>query len=75
MVVLSFQSLEDRLVKEAFASATSKKSLQGLPYDLPGMESKFALLFNGSEKASEQELNVNPRAKSVRIRAIERVAA
>jgi len=75
MVVLSFQSLEDRLVKEAFATATAKKSPQGLPFDLPGTESKFALLFNGSEKASEQEITVNPRAKSVRIRAIARVAA
>ena len=75
MVVLSFQSLEDKLVKRAFAEASAKRSLRGLPIDLPGMESKFALVFNGSEKASDSEILINPRATSVRIRAIERVAA
>jgi 16S rRNA (cytosine1402-N4)-methyltransferase len=36
---------------------------------------KFALLFNGSEKATEIEISENSRAQSVRLRAIERVAA
>lgn len=75
MVVLSFQSLEDKIVKRAFVEATAKRSPRGLPVDLPGMESKFALVFNGSEKANDSEILLNPRATSVRIRAIERVAA
>jgi 16S rRNA (cytosine1402-N4)-methyltransferase len=75
MVVLSFHSLEDRIVKEHFARVTARKDLPGLPVELPGQEQKFALIFNGSEKASEEEMLVNPRAKSVRIRAITRVAA
>lgn len=75
MVVLSFQSLEDKIVKRAFVEATAKRTPLGLPVDLPGMDSKFALVFNGSEKASESEILINPRATSVRIRAIERVAA
>jgi len=73
--VLSFQSLEDKIVKRAFVEATAKRTPLGLPVDLPGMDSKFALVFNGSEKASESEILLNPRATSVRIRAIERVAA
>jgi 16S rRNA (cytosine1402-N4)-methyltransferase len=75
LVVLSFQSLEDRIVKEHFARVTARKDLPGLPVALPGEDQKFALIFNGSQKASEEEILVNPRAKSVRIRAITRVAA
>ena len=75
LVVLSFQSLEDRIVKRHFAQVTARRDLPGLPVALPSDDSKFALIFNGSEKASEEEILVNPRAKSVRIRAIARVAA
>lgn len=75
MVVLSFQSLEDRIVKQHFARVTKRHDLPGLPVELPGEMSKFALVFNGSEKASAEEILVNPRATSVRIRAITKVAA
>jgi 16S rRNA (cytosine1402-N4)-methyltransferase len=75
LVVLSFQSLEDRIVKTHFARATARRDLPGLPVALPEEDSKYALIFNGSEKASEEEILINPRAKSVRIRAISRVAA
>lgn len=75
MVVLSFQSLEDRIVKRHFAEATYRRDLPGLPVALPDQDQKFALIFNGSEKARAEEILVNPRAKSVRIRAITRVAA
>lgn len=75
MVVLSFHSLEDRIVKQHFTRVTARKDLPGLPMELPGHEERYALLFNGSEKASAEEILVNPRAKSVRLRAITRVAA
>ena len=75
LVVLSFQSLEDRIVKQHFAKVTARRDLPGLPVELPNDDQKFALIFNGSEKASDQEILVNARAKSVRIRAITRVAA
>ena len=75
LVVLSFHSLEDRIVKRHFARVTERKDLLGLPVALPSDEAKYALVFNGSEKASEAEVLVNPRAQSVRIRAITRVAA
>ena len=74
LVVLSFQSLEDRIVKEAFAQVTQSTSPRDLPIELPGHEAKFKLIAKG-EPASEQEINANSRAQSVRIRAVERVAA
>lgn len=74
LVVLSFQSLEDRIVKEAFAQVTQSTSPRDLPIELPGHEAKFKLIAKG-EAASDQEISENSRAQSVRIRAVERVAA
>jgi 16S rRNA (cytosine1402-N4)-methyltransferase len=74
VVVMSFQSLEDRIVKKAFAEVCESKSPIGLPVELSHHKAKFKLVFNGSETASAQEVGENPRAKSVRLRAIERVA-
>ena len=74
LVVLSFQSLEDRIVKEIFAQVTSSTSPKELPIELPGHAAKFKLIAKG-EAASENEIAENSRAQSVRIRAVERVAA
>ncbi len=74
LVVLSFQSLEDRIVKEAFAQVTQSTSPRDLPIELPGHEAKFKLIAKG-EAASDAEIADNSRAQSVRIRAVERVAA
>ena len=75
VVVMSFQSLEDRIVKEKFAEASTSKSPRELPIELPEYAAKFKLVFNSSEKPSEAEIAENSRAASVRLRAIERVAA
>jgi 16S rRNA (cytosine1402-N4)-methyltransferase len=75
LVVMSFQSLEDRIVKELFVASTTSGTPRGLPFDLPEFAAKFSLVIRGSEVASEEELNENPRSASVRLRAIERVAA
>jgi len=74
LVVLSFQSLEDRIVKEAFSQVTQSTSPRELPIELPGHEAKFKLIAKG-EAASDAEIAENSRAQSVRIRAVERVAA
>ena len=75
MVVLSYQSLEDRIVKSEFTSVSASR----VPHDLPivptGSEPSYRLLTRGAEKASDEEISENPRAASVRLRAIERVAA
>ncbi|MBM3655976.1 MAG: 16S rRNA (cytosine(1402)-N(4))-methyltransferase RsmH [Actinobacteria bacterium] len=75
MVVMSFQSLEDKIVKKIFAQATQSKTPVGLPVEIKALSAKFSLVFSGSQKASDAEILENSRAKSVRLRAIERVAA
>ena len=73
MVVLSYHSLEDRIVKRAFADVSSTDVPHGLPVE--PKPARYQLLTRASEGASEQEMDLNPRAQSVRIRAIERRAA
>jgi 16S rRNA (cytosine1402-N4)-methyltransferase len=75
VVVMSFQSLEDRIIKEKFADASTSKSPRELPIELPEFAAKFKLVFNSSEKPTDAEIEENSRAASVRLRAIERVAA
>lgn len=75
VVVMSFQSLEDRIIKEEFAEASTSKSPRALPIELPEFAAKFKLVFNSSEKPTDIEVEENSRAASVRLRAIERVAA
>ncbi|MER7797680.1 16S rRNA (cytosine(1402)-N(4))-methyltransferase RsmH [Microbacterium sp. NPDC096154] len=73
LVVLSYQSLEDRFVKRLFAEATTSTAPAGLPFELPEHAPQFRLLVKGAELASDEEAARNPRAKPVRLRAIERV--
>ena len=73
MVVLSYHSLEDRIVKRAFADVSSTDVPHGLPVE--PKPARYQLLTRASEGASAQEMDLNPRAQSVRIRAIERRAA
>jgi 16S rRNA (cytosine1402-N4)-methyltransferase len=73
IVVLSYQSLEDRLVKREFADASASTAPQGLPVELPEHAPRFRLLVRGAELASDDERARNPRATPVRLRAAERV--
>lgn len=73
-VFMSYQSLEDRLVKAAFKELSTSTTPAGLPMDLPGTAAEFKVVTRGSEKASEEEIAENSRAASVRVRAIERLA-
>lgn len=75
LVVMSFQSLEDRIVKEIFTEASTSKSPRNLPIELPEYAAKFALVLRSSQGPTDQEVEENPRSASVRLRAIERVAA
>ncbi|MEN2741218.1 16S rRNA (cytosine(1402)-N(4))-methyltransferase RsmH [Microbacterium sp. X-17] len=75
IVVMSYQSLEDRLVKQAFAEASASTAPAGLPVELPEHAPRFRLLVKGAERASDAEMAVNPRATPVRLRAAERVRA
>lgn len=73
VVVLSYHSLEDKIVKNAFA----KVSTSNTPIDLPisPVKPDFELLVRGNEKPTDLEIESNPRARSVRLRAIASVVA
>ena len=75
MVVMSYQSLEDKIVKRVFQERTESKAPKGLPIEMKEFAPKFTLVFRGSESASDSEIAANSRAQSVRLRAIERSAA
>jgi len=72
---MAYQSLEDKIVKSYLSEITESKTPRGLPVDLPDSAAKYALVMRGSEAASDAEIVVNPRAQSMRLRAVERVAA
>jgi 16S rRNA (cytosine1402-N4)-methyltransferase len=73
IVVLSYQSLEDRLVKHALAEQARDRTPPGLPIELPGAGPQLRLLTRGSETPSTAEVEANPRAASARLRAAERI--
>jgi 16S rRNA (cytosine1402-N4)-methyltransferase len=73
VVVLSYQSLEDRLVKQVFAAGAASTSPSELPVELPDHAPRLRLLTRGADQASAAEIASNPRAASVRLRAIERI--
>lgn len=75
IVVLSYQSLEDRLVKRAIAQASASTAPAGLPVELPEHAPRFRPLVKGAELATDEERARNPRATPVRLRAAERVRA
>jgi len=73
IVVLAYHSLEDRIVKRAFAELAADRTPAGLPVPLESAGPQLKLLVRGSESATENEIAANPRAASVRLRAAERV--
>lgn len=77
VVVMSYHSLEDRITKQAFVAVTRSDLPPDLPFVPEGHEPALRLVTrgSGSEKATPAEIEANPRAASVRLRAIERVHA
>jgi len=75
-VVLSYHSLEDRMVKHAFREwAASCRCPPGRPICDCGWTPKVRLVFRGRRTASEAEVAANPRARSAGLRAVERLAS
>ena len=72
IVVMAYQSLEDRIVKTTFAAATASRTPVGLPVELPGHEPEFIAITRGAERADAEETERNPRSAPVRLRAVER---
>ncbi|GFG75569.1 16S rRNA (cytosine(1402)-N(4))-methyltransferase RsmH [Mycobacterium botniense] len=73
IVVLSYQSLEDRIVKRVFTDAASSRTPVALPVELPGHRPRFRLVTRGAEHADAAEIDRNPRSAPVRLRALQRV--
>jgi 16S rRNA (cytosine1402-N4)-methyltransferase len=74
LAVMSYHSLEDRMVKAAFREAETGGCVcpPGLPCAC-GAEPTVRLLKRGAWKASAEEIETNRRAESVRLRAVERL--
>jgi 16S rRNA (cytosine1402-N4)-methyltransferase len=75
IVVLAYQSLEDRIVKAELVSRSTTDVPVDLPFVPEGSAPELRLLVRGAEKASAAEIEANPRAASVRLRAAERLRA
>ena len=75
LAVLSYHSLEDRMVKQLF-----RQQVDGCtcPPDLPlcacGFVAHFRLLMKRARQATEAEVARNVRARSARLRALQRLA-
>ena len=71
LAVVTFHSLEDRIVKAFFAERAGKlpAGSRHLPPQSAGPRPTFELLFNGARAPSEAEIAANPRARSAKLRA------
>ncbi len=74
IVVLAYHSLEDRMVKRAFAERTTDTTPRELPVPLPSRRPRFRQLTRGALRPSAEEVAVNPRSASARLRAAERLS-
>ncbi|WP_082093514.1 16S rRNA (cytosine(1402)-N(4))-methyltransferase RsmH [Demequina sediminicola] len=72
VVVMSYHSLEDRIVKTDFAAGVTSSAPPGLPIIPEEDQPYLKLLTRGAHKASAEEAESNPRSKPVRLRAVER---
>lgn len=73
IVVLSYHSLEDRIVKRALTARTVSTAPRGLPVETDETAPTFRMLTRGAPTAASGEVDRNPRAASVRLRAAERI--
>ena len=72
--VITFHSLEDKIVKDIF---NKKCKIDDMVKGLPNIPSEylpdFKLVYNKAIKPGDEELKNNPRARSSRLRVIERI--
>jgi 16S rRNA (cytosine1402-N4)-methyltransferase len=73
IVVLAYQSLEDRIVKRVLQARAASTAPRGLPVELPEHRPELKLLVRGAELATDEEKAANPRATPVRLRAAEKL--
>lgn len=73
LAVLAYHSLEDRPVKRAFADGASDKAPRNLAVVPEHLKPQLRLITRGAERPSQDEVELNPRAASARLRVAERV--
>lgn len=73
IAVMSYHSGEDRLTKHELRRRSHSSAPLGLPRELPEHRAEFTELTRGAETASAEEIALNPRAASVRLRAAEKI--
>jgi 16S rRNA (cytosine1402-N4)-methyltransferase len=73
IAVITFHSLEDRIVKQTLAAGATDSTPPDLPVPLPDHSPVLRLLTRAGEAASDAETAANPRAASARVRAAERI--
>lgn len=73
IAVLSYHSLEDRLVKRTLARGAASTAPRDLPVELPEHRPVLRLLTRGAEAPDPDEVDANPRAASAKLRAAERL--
>jgi 16S rRNA (cytosine1402-N4)-methyltransferase len=72
IVIESYQSLEDRIVKRELTRGATSSAPPDLPVVPVEQQPYLELLTRGAERADETELAHNPRSASVRLRAARR---
>jgi 16S rRNA (cytosine1402-N4)-methyltransferase len=73
---LAYHSLEDRLVKRELTERTADKTPPGVPLragDVAAGTPRYRLLTRGAERPDDEEVAINPRSASARLRAAERL--
>ncbi len=73
VVVITFHSLEDRIVKQTLAAGATDRTPPELPVPVPELSPVLRLVTRGGEAPSEAEVAANPRSASARVRAAERI--
>jgi 16S rRNA (cytosine1402-N4)-methyltransferase len=75
LAVISFHSLEDRIVKRTLALAARPQVPRRLPLRASELPPPLVKLLGRAIRPGEAEIEVNPRARSARLRVAERTAA
>ena len=73
IAVLSYHSLEDRLVKQVFVAGAANTAPPGLPIVPERYQPRLKLLTRGAELPTEEEVAENRRAAPARLRGAQRI--
>jgi 16S rRNA (cytosine1402-N4)-methyltransferase len=75
LVVISFHSLEDRIVKQFIAKHSKEVVDRRMPFGVPSATETLAFKALGRTMPSDVEVAVNPRSRSAVMRVAERTTA